>query len=239
LDNAIKFTDEGGSIEVEFKADLKEQQATIRVCDTGVGIDQDMLSRLFEPFSQADRSLDRARGGLGLGLAIIKGMTELHGGKVEVRSEGPGRGTEFVIWLPIEPEPAALAPTSQKPKRTGESKRVLIIEDNHDAAATLQILLELLGHKVRVAYTGPAGVEMAIEWVPDIIVSDIGLPGLDGYGVAQELRRNATTAGTKLIAVTGYGGDEDRERALNCGFNYVITKPAQPTVLMELLSNGT
>lgn len=238
LDNAIKFTDPGGSISVELQAASEGRQVALQVRDSGIGIEREMVKQLFVPFNQADRSLNRAKGGLGLGLALIKGLTELHGGEVEARSEGLGLGTEFLVRLPLEPEPAALTCPPSGAAATTKPKRVLVIEDNRDAADTLQMLLQLLGHEVHVAYTGPDGVQAAIERHPDIIISDIGLPGLDGYGVAREVRHNPATAGAKLIAVTGYGDEEARRRAQESGFNYVVTKPAEPAVLMQLLANG-
>jgi CheY-like chemotaxis protein len=238
LDNARKFTEPGGAVQIVLQPDAASGWAEFHVIDSGAGIEPEMAGRLFEPLSQADRSLHRTKGGLGLGLALVKGLTELHGGQVQARSEGKGRGAEFRVRLPLAPEPAALAEMPDTIVAVPRSKRVLIIEDNRDAADTLRLLLVLLGHDVRVAYTGPDGVQAAAEWLPNIIVSDIGLPGLDGYGVARQLRSNPATAGVKLIAVTGYGGDDDRQRARESGFDYVITKPAQPAVLMELLSNG-
>jgi CheY-like chemotaxis protein len=213
-------------------------RATVAVRDTGIGIEPEMLSRLFEPFAQADRSLARSKGGLGLGLALVKGLTELHGGEVRATSGGEGQGTELVIELPTQSEPTRVpVPTPPPPSDRGRL-RVLVVEDNRDAADSLRVLLELFGYTVEVAYTGKAGVEAATTWHPDVILCDIGLPGLDGYKLAAELRQNPATAQARLIALTGYGTDEDRRRSKEAGFDAHLTKPADPAALRALLNRG-
>jgi PAS domain S-box-containing protein len=236
LDNAAKFTGGGGDVRVTVEADRPGRRAEVHVVDTGQGIEPDMLSRLFQPFSQGDRSLHRAPGGLGLGLALVKGLTELHGGEVAARSAGPGRGAEFVIGLPLEQEPAALAGPPTAPRPGGGPLRVLVVEDNRDAAETLRVLLGLLGHDVEVVHSGPEGVEAARRRPPEVVLCDIGLPGLDGYGVARALRQEPATAGARLIAVTGYGSDEDRRRSREAGFDLHLTKPVDPADLQPLLT---
>jgi PAS domain S-box-containing protein len=233
LDNAIKFTDRGGRVEVRLA--VEGGQAVLRVTDTGLGMEPEMLARLFEPFSQADRSLHRSRGGLGLGLALARGLVELHGGTIRAHSAGPGRGAEFVVGLPVQPEPPALAGPVQEARHGGQPLRILIVEDNRDAADSLRLLLEVAGHQVRVAYAGLPGVEVARAWRPDAVICDIGLPGLDGYGVARRLRQHPETARAQLIAVTGYGSEEDRRRARESGFDHFFTKPADPAELQEVL----
>jgi signal transduction histidine kinase/CheY-like chemotaxis protein len=232
LTNACKFTDAGGRVEVRVSGGAG--RAEVRVRDTGAGIEPALLPRLFEPFAQADRTLNRAGGGLGLGLALVKGLAELHGGGAAARSDGLGRGSEFSVWLPLEAEPAAVVGTPPagpaQPRR-----RVLVIEDNRDAAESLRMLLELLGHEVRVAHTGPDGVRAGDEWRPDVIVCDIGLPGLDGYGVALELGRLSVRSTARLIALTGYGDEDSRRRAAEVGFHHHLTKPANIDVLRQLL----
>ena len=236
LQNAVKFTDRGGSVAVRVEADAGRCQAVLRVRDTGIGIEPDLLPQLFETFTQADRSLDRSKGGLGLGLSLVKGLAELHGGEARATSDGPARGSEFVVRLPLQPEPAAVtdvpAPLPRAPKRL----RVLVVEDNRDAADSLKMMLEVFGYAVVVAYTGPSGVDAAKEWKPDVVVCDIGLPGLDGYGVARELRRIPATATARMIAVTGYGGEDDRRQSREAGFDAHLTKPADPTALQDLLA---
>ncbi|MBV9125422.1 MAG: PAS domain S-box protein [Planctomycetes bacterium] len=239
LQNAIKFTDRGGTIVVRVQAHEDRQQAVLTVRDTGVGIERDLLPHLFETFTQADRSLDRSKGGLGLGLSLVQGFVELHGGEVQAESAGPGQGAEFIIRLPLQPEPAAVtALPSAAPKSASRRLRVLVVEDNQDSADSLKMLLELFGYDVTVAYTGPSGVKAAKEWTPDVVLCDIGLPGLDGYGVARELRRYPATASTRMIAVTGYGGDEDRRRSREAGFDDHLVKPADPAELQELLATS-
>ncbi len=238
LQNAVKFTPPGGTVSVRLSPDAGRGQAVLAVRDTGTGIEPGMLPRLFEPFAQADRSLDRSKGGLGLGLALVKGLVERHGGQVQAASGGPGRGAEFVVRLPMQPEPAVLTGLPDGPRRVGTKRRVLVVEDNRDAADTLRMLLELSGNEVTLAYTGPAGVQTAQAWKPDVILCDIGLPGLDGYGVVRELRRSPETARARIIAVTGYGGDEDRIKSQEAGFDLHLTKPVDPTTLQEVVAKA-
>jgi PAS domain S-box-containing protein len=236
LDNAAKFRDGGDSVTVRMTVDEGRQQAVIHVQDKGIGIAPDLFPRLFDVFAQADRSLARSRGGLGVGLSVVKGLVELHGGEVQVTSGGPGKGAAFTVRLPLKDERKALAESPATPlKPAAEPLRILVVEDHHDAADSLRMLLELLGHRVAVAYNGPEGVRRAREWRPDVVLCDIGLPGLDGYGVAGELRHDPTTAGARLIALTGYGQEEDRRRARQAGFDHHLTKPVDPAVLQPLL----
>jgi PAS domain S-box-containing protein len=233
LDNAVKFRDDDGRVTVRVTVEAGE--AVLDVRDEGIGIDPELVSPLFDTFAQADRSLDRSRGGLGLGLSLVKGLVELHGGRVEATSKGQGRGAAFTIRLPLREEPAALSGLPAMPSVTGESLRILVVEDNRDAANSLRILLQLLGHQVTVAYTGPEGVQQARTFRPDVVLCDIGLPGLDGYAVANELRRDPVTARAHLIAVTGYGQEEDRQRSRQAGFDHHLTKPVDPKDLQPLL----
>jgi CheY-like chemotaxis protein len=247
LDNAAKFTDRGGRVEVRLApegagaaADTAVTQpgwAVLSVRDTGIGIPAEMLPRLFAVFTQGDRSLDRARGGLGLGLAVVRGLVELHGGRIEAASAGPGKGAVFTIHLPTESEPAALTqPPCDPPCRRGKPLRILVVEDNRDAATSLSLLLEAAGHEVKVAHTGPEGVRLGEAWQPDTVLCDIGLPGMDGYGVARALRSNPATARARLLALTGYGAEEDRERSRQAGFNGHLVKPVDPVELQQILS---
>jgi signal transduction histidine kinase/CheY-like chemotaxis protein len=211
--------------------------AAVTVRDTGIGIEPAMLPRVFETFAQADRSLDRSRGGLGLGLALVKGLVELHGGQVLAESDGPGRGAAFTVWLPLArarrvPQPAPAAAMEEMPRR-----RILVVEDNRDAAETLREVLELAGHEVAVAYEGPAGLEAAREFHPEVVLCDLGLPGMDGYAVAAELRRDPTTSATRLIAVSGYGQEEDRRRSLEAGFDRHLIKPVDLVELQRLIGD--
>jgi PAS domain S-box-containing protein len=236
LDNSRKFTDPGGTITVSVRAHPEQRRAVLAVRDTGVGIAAEMLPRLFDVFAQADRSLPRSKGGLGLGLAVVRELVELHGGAIEARSEGPGRGAEFTVRLPLEKEPPALAETP-RPVPAGQQRlRILVVEDYQDAAESLKMMLTRLGHEVRVAYTGPDGLRVATAWQPEVVLSDIGLPGLSGYELARELRQNPRTAAARLIAITGYGEEEDRRQATAAGFDHVLTKPADPLALRQLLA---
>jgi signal transduction histidine kinase len=236
LDNAAKFSDRKGRVEVRLVVSADGKQAVLTIRDEGIGIEADQLPRLFESFAQADRSLDRTRGGLGLGLAVVKGLVELHGGEVEAASAGAGQGAEFTVRLPVEEEPPLLRELPVSPRRPTNRLRILVIEDNQDAAQSLQLLLDLLGHETRVAYTGPDGVDMARRWQPDVVLCDIGLPGLDGYGVAKALRLHPKTAQVRLLAITGYGSEEDRSRSRQAGFDLHLTKPVDPADLVPLLA---
>ena len=234
LDNAVKFKADGGGVELSLHGD--SDHAVLIVRDAGVGIEPHLLPILFDVFAQADRSLHRTGGGLGLGLSLVKGLVRLHGGEVHATSLGPGTGAEFTVRLPLQKEPAALTSSAPGSWQGARTLRILIVEDNRDAADTLQLLLSLQGHEVQVAYNGPDGVRLAASWLPEVIISDIGLPGLDGYGVATEVRRNPATARTRLIALTGYDGEEDRRRALESGFDFHLAKPADPTRLQQILA---
>jgi signal transduction histidine kinase/DNA-binding response OmpR family regulator len=233
IHNAVKFTPAGGSVTVTVAAE--GDAAVVRVRDTGLGIDSTTLPHLFEVFTQADRSLDRSRGGLGLGLPLVKGLVQMHGGTVDVHSDGPGRGSEFTLHLPRSTEPAALTEIPTSPSGIGRRRRVLVVEDNPDSAASLRTLLDLTGYEVEVAATGPDGVATAACFRPHAVVCDIGLPGLDGYGVARALRANPETAKARLIAVTGYGRAEDVEQARRAGFDRHLTKPVDPQELLDEL----
>ncbi|HEY7328599.1 MAG TPA: ATP-binding protein [Gemmataceae bacterium] len=236
LHNARKFTQRGGRVEVRVRADPQDRQAVLTVRDTGIGIEPEMLPQLFETFAQADRSLDSSEGGLGLGLSVVRGLVELHRGQVSATSGGRGQGAEFTVRIPAEPEPAALTqmPTAAVHDRT--HRRILLVEDNRDAADTLRMLLELYGYEVTVAYTGPDGVKAAEERQPNIVLCDIGLPGLDGYGVARKLRGNPATAKAHMIAVTGYGSEDDLSRSREAGFDRHMVKPVDPVDLKQALA---
>jgi CheY-like chemotaxis protein len=236
LTNAGKFTDGGGQVDVRLEID-PSNRAIIRVTDTGIGIEPQLLARLFQPFSQADGILDRHRGGLGLGLALVKGLAELHGGHVEAASAGLGHGSQFTVLLPgvVRHLPPG-APTTSGAPQPVRPQLILVIEDNHDAAETLQLLLELSGHTVVVAHSGPEGLKSARAHQPDVILCDIGLPGMNGYEVAQAVRKCDDLKSVFLIAMTGYGQDEDRRRALEAGFDHHLTKPVEPEMLERLLA---
>lgn len=239
LQNAAKFTPPDGSVAIAVSTDSSRGHALIRVTDTGVGLAPKMLQRLFEPFAQADDTLDRSKGGLGLGLALVKQLAELHGGSVEARSEGAGSGAEFVVRLPLAASPAAAdAGERDRPAAAAPRRRVLVIEDNRDAADSLCALLELQGHEVALANDGPDGLAKAREFRPDVVLCDIGLPGMDGYQVARAVRAEEALTGTYLVALSGYARPEDLERAAAAGFDKHLAKPASAEALESVLAAG-
>jgi PAS domain S-box-containing protein len=228
LHNAVKFTPAGGEVRVRLTAGDGRAELTVR--DTGAGIDAATLDRMFEPFAQADRTLARTQGGLGLGLALVKGLVELHGGTVEARSDGLGRGAELSVRLPLASAPVE-AVGAPRPGPAG-ARAVLVVEDNLDAGQSLADILRLKGHRVRVARDGRTGLALARELRPDVVLCDIGLPDLDGYEVARALRADPASAGLRLVALSGYAQPEDRLRAREAGFDLHLAKPAD---LDELL----
>jgi len=235
LQNAAKFAGRGGRVAITVEEDAAGGTAAIRVRDTGVGIPPDVLPRLFQPFMQGPSALDRSRGGLGLGLALVKGLIELHGGTVEARSDGVGKGAEFTLRLPL----ARLAQTAQpvSPERpAGVVKRVLIIEDNVDVAHSLREALGFLKHSVEVAYSGPEGLAKARAFDPEVVLCDIGLPGMDGYDVARALRADPALRAVYLVALTGYALPEDQSKARQAGFDRHLAKPASVGDLQEVLA---
>jgi two-component system, chemotaxis family, CheB/CheR fusion protein len=224
LHNAAKFTrEDDGTVSVSLTR--MPGHAVMEIADTGAGIDSGTLSRLFEPFAQADSSLDRTHGGLGLGLALVKGMVDLHGGEVSAGSTGPGRGARFSVRLPLEAERANESNALPAARPVARPKRVLVIEDNKDAADSLQEALQLAGHEAVVAYNGHTGLLKAREYRPEIVICDIGLPEMNGYDVARAIRADSALKGVSLIALTGYAGPEDRKRAREAGFDRHIAKP--------------
>jgi len=233
LQNAVKFTPAGGSATVTLAA--KGDHAELRVRDTGVGMDPEKIQHMFAPFVQAEMTLARTKGGLGLGLPLVKGLVELHGGTVEAHSDGLGRGAEFIVRFPLdgirpgadrEPHAAAVA----------GPREILVIEDNPDAGKTLAEILELEGHHVRVARDGRSGIELAHKQHPDVVLCDIGLPDIDGYEVARALRRDEDLRATRLVAVTGYAQPEDMKLARDAGFDAHIAKPPDLGELMNVLA---
>jgi CheY-like chemotaxis protein/anti-sigma regulatory factor (Ser/Thr protein kinase) len=235
LTNAAKYTTDGGHVWLSVQQEGDE--AVLRVRDTGVGIAPELLPRIFDLFTQAERTLDRSQGGLGIGLALVHRLVELHRGRVEVHSS-LGRGSEFVVRLPVMRSPAPLPPppVTEATKPTGPSLRVLVVDDNVDAATTLAELLKAYRHDTRTAFDGLAAVEAAIAYQPDVVLLDIGLPKLDGYEVANRIRQQPTLKHIVLVAMTGYGLESDRERSKAAGFNHHLVKPAEFDKLQEILA---
>ena len=224
LHNAGKFGREGGTVTVSVGT--VGGQAEVRVRDDGMGIGPELLPRVFEPFVQGDECLARTKGGLGLGLALVKGLVELHGGSVRAHSEGAGRGAEFTVALPLGHEGQSEWPPAAPDAGDDRRRRVLVIDDNKDEATTLADALELIGHSVEVAYDGKEGLDKARSFQPDVVLCDIGLPGMDGYEVARAMRGDPALTATKLIAVTGYARPEDVATAREAGFDQHMAKPA-------------
>ena len=237
LGNAAKFTRPGGHMCVTLSTDLAAKQAVIRFADSGAGMDHAMLARLFQPFAQADATLDRSKGGLGLGLALVKGLVDLHGGAVSAHSAGLGQGSEFVVRLPLAPAGAPATETAHPRTLTPVGRRhVLIIEDNVDAADSLREALQLNQHEVAVAYNGPAGIAKARTFKPEIVFCDIGLPGMDGYEVARIFRADDVLKGAYLVALSGYALPEDVQNALESGFDQHLAKPLSLESLDQTLA---
>ncbi len=236
LTNAAKYTPEGGRIELEARRE--NDQAIIQVRDTGIGLSPEVLPHIFELFMQGERGLDRSQGGLGIGLTVVKRLVELHGGRIEARSNGPGRGSEFTVCLPLGTTPptghrTVAAPGQRSP---GAPRRILVVDDQVDVAESLALVLELEGHQVKTALDGPTALELATEFQPDVVLLDLGLPEMDGYVVAQRLRARPETQNVLLIAVTGYGRQEDRERTQATGFDHHLVKPIDLEELGALLA---
>jgi PAS domain S-box-containing protein len=234
LNNAAKFTEPGGVIRLE--AGHLRGEVVIRVLDNGIGLPSDLLPHIFDLFTQADQSLDRTQGGLGIGLTLVRNLVELHGGSIEVKSE-PGNGSEFIVRLPGLHNDAERNPADAPGERARNSSslRILVLEDNADAAEMLRLMLQLNGHEVQTAFDGESGLEAAYGFHPHVILCDIGLPRMSGYEVAIKLRGLQEFKSSRLIALSGYGQEEDRRRAKEAGFDYHLTKPVEPHVLIELL----
>jgi PAS domain S-box-containing protein len=236
LNNAAEFTDPGG--QVEMVVTRQEADAVIRIRDDGVGISPDLLPRVFDLFAQADTSLDRGGGGLGIGLTLVKRVVTLHGGSVEVHSEGPGRGSEFVVRLPAAPGLSDRPPTAAEPA-VPASLRMLVVDDNVDMAMSLSILLQMHGHRVEMAHDGSAALELSQAHPFDVVLLDIGLPSMDGYEVARRIRARSGESRPRLVGISGYGFDAHRQRAKDAGFDLYLVKPVDPKLLEALLEQWT
>jgi CheY-like chemotaxis protein len=233
LNNAAKCTERGGQIWLTVRAGAGD--VTISVRGTGMGIPADMLPRVFDLFTQVDRHANRAQGGLGIGLTLVKNLVEMQGGSVEAHSAGPGQGSEFVVRLPA----TVVRPVDPKRKPTASvlptPRRILVVDDNHDAANSLGLLLKLLGAEVHVVYNGRDALEAFATFQPAVILLDIGMPGMDGHEVARRIRQQAAFEEVTLIALTGWGQETDRKRSQAAGFNYHLVKPADIDALASIL----
>jgi CheY-like chemotaxis protein len=235
LNNSARYTPPGGSIAVRARAE--ENHAVVQVRDSGRGIEPDMIERIFDMFVQGRAPLQRIGGGLGVGLALARRLAELHGGTVEARSEGVNRGSEFTLRLPLGARDGAAQKPEQPARRPGVARRVLVVDDNVDAASMLDMLLRSLGHETRVAHEGTAALRVAEEFRPDIVLLDIGMPGIDGYEVARRLRTLAKARPMRIVAVTGWGQEGDRERSREAGFDLHLVKPVDANELSRALND--
>jgi PAS domain S-box-containing protein len=236
LNNAAKYTKPGGRISLAIEQ--QDSLAVIRVRDSGIGIAPEMLPHVFDLFSQADCSLDRSQGGLGVGLAVVRMLTEMHGGSIEAHSEGLGLGSEFVLRLPLSPKAKKKETAEWRPSAISP-RRVLVVDDNQSAAEVLSMLLtRCWGHEVLVAHDGQSALEKAKTFHPEMVLLDIGLPGLNGYQVAERLRQQPETIDAVIVALTGYGQDEDRRRSSEAGFDEHLIKPVSVAHLEVLFTHA-
>jgi PAS domain S-box-containing protein len=237
LDNAIKYSEEGGRVRLTARAEAPDVVIVVR--DEGVGIDAELLPHVFDLFTQADRSLERRQGGLGIGLTLVRRLVEMHGGRVEVASEGAGRGSEFTIRLPrlavAAPAPAPVPAAREAP--SGPARRVLVVDDQPDSTDSLALLLRLHGHEVYTAADGPGAVDEFLRSKPEVVFLDLGLPGMSGYDVARRLRATPEGRDVRLVAVTGYGTEADRARTRAAGFDLHLAKPVDPHAVEALLAS--
>jgi CheY-like chemotaxis protein/anti-sigma regulatory factor (Ser/Thr protein kinase) len=237
LNNAAKYTPEGGRIEVTVAQE--DGGALLKVKDNGLGISDTLLPKMFDLFTQGERSLARSEGGLGIGLTLVRRIVEMHNGTVEARSAGLNMGSEFIVRLPLARwKTAGTRGTSgDYPTLTGVC-RVLVVDDNDDSAQTMAMMLELEGHRAKVAHDGPAALEVAREFKPHVVLLDIGLPEMDGFDVARRMRDTPGLADAMLVAMTGYGQDEDRRRTSQAGFAHHLVKPIDPEALKRVIASA-
>jgi CheY-like chemotaxis protein len=234
LTNAAKYTPEGGTITVRARA--AGDHALITVIDNGVGIAPAVLPHIFDLFVQVDSSLDRSQGGLGLGLTLVRKLAELHGGSVSAKSDGPHKGSEFTVRLPLADERMLAAADLPVSTDAARKLKVLMVDDNVDLVHSISRLLKMCGHKVATAHDGLEALETARAFGPDVILLDLGLPGMDGYGVARTLRSEGYLARTRLIALSGYGQPEDRKRTHDAGFDHHLMKPVKFQTLLSAIA---
>jgi len=236
LNNAAKFTPHGGEIGVSIEQ--RNEKVAVSVCDNGIGIPNEKLRTVFEMFTQVDPSLEKSQGGLGIGLTLVKRLVEMHGGRVIARSEGSGKGSEFIVFLPVAP---ASEETKTEPSGPGERadaprRRILVVDDSHDSAASLALLLDVMGNETRTAYSGLEALEVGAAFHPDVILLDIGMPILNGYDTCRRIREQDWGKGITIIALTGWGQEDDRRRSRESGFTHHLVKPVEPAVLERLLA---
>jgi CheY-like chemotaxis protein len=248
LNNAARYTDRGGEIWLSAEHVPAESHnphprrapgyALIRIRDTGIGISAEQLPRVFDAFEHSDDSSQQGRGGLGVGLSIVRSLVQMHGGSVEAHSKGPGKGSEFVVRLPlIEPPREPVSAASERKSATA-ARRVLVVDDNEDHAESLGMLLKLMGHETRTAYDGEAALRIAEEFKPHVALIDIGLPQVNGYEVARRLRAEPRFRKLVLVAQTGWGQDSDRQRSQAAGFDHHLVKPVAPDIVADIIAGA-
>jgi signal transduction histidine kinase/ActR/RegA family two-component response regulator len=239
LNNAAKYTPDGGSIQLD--ATMNDDELVVRVRDNGTGIPADMLPEVFEMFTQVGRTIDRAKGGLGIGLTLARRLVEMHGGTLTAESGGPGQGSTFVVTLPLaEAGSQEVATPNEQPAGANavRRKRVLVVDDNIDGAESLAMMLQYFGHETCTAHDGPSALETSREFHPDLLFLDIGLPGMNGYELARQLRREPDANGMILVALTGWGSEDDRRQAREAGFDYHLTKPAGAIEIQKIFADS-
>jgi CheY-like chemotaxis protein len=236
LNNAAKYTEAGGHI--ALSAEREGDQVKVRVTDSGIGIPAEHLPHIFEMFAQVDTAMERSQGGLGIGLSLAKGLVEMHGGTIGAHSDGPGMGSELIVRLPIAVTegPSETAPDDDEKGSPGAKHRILIVDDNPLGSESTALVLHAMGHEVATARDGIEGMEYARTFRPEVILLDIGLPGLNGLDMARRIRERPWGKSIFLIAVTGYGQEEDRRRSLEAGFDYHMVKPVDFVKLKKMLS---
>ena len=238
LNNAAKYTPPGGHVTLHAMED--GEGLAVIVEDDGIGMPKDVLQRVFERFVQVDRQLGRAQGGLGIGLSVAKSIVEMHGGRVSAESAGPGSGSRFLVWLPRTHQPQAEPAGGWRPEASvvAQRKKVLIVDDNQDAAETLCMVVEMGGHEVHLAHDGTSALRIAVAHQPAVVFLDIGMPGMNGYEIASKLRALPGWEYRTLVALTGWGSEEDRARSLAAGFDVHLTKPVDLREVQRMLSLG-
>jgi len=234
LTNSAKYTHRGGHVRLTVRRD--GEAVAVSVADDGIGIPPTMLDKVFVMFTQVDRALEKTTGGLGIGLSLVEGLVEMHGGTIEAKSEGEGKGSEFIVRLPVVVEASKPQASGEEEKPVRSSLRILVVDDNEDSADTLAMMLRVMGNDSRTAYDGQEGVDVAGAFRPDVILLDIGLPMLNGYEACRSIREQSWGKGVVLIAVTGWGQDEDRRRSHEAGFDHHMVKPVDPKALMKMLA---
>jgi len=240
LNNAAKYTDVGGRI--QLSTETTQEWVTLRVRDNGIGIPPNVLPYVFDLFTRADHTLARTQSGLGIGLTVVKRLIERHRGHVEVRSGGPGCGSEFLVHLPRQEAPAQPrvgSPSAEAVTGREQALRILVVDDNQDAAESLAFLLRLEGHDVAMAFDGAAALVEAARFQPQAVLLDVGMPGMDGYQVVRQLRTRESTRSAVILALTGYGQPEDKARAKAAGFTDHLTKPVDPRLVMAMVKSHT